>query len=251
MKGLRDASGLAVLALIAVGCQAGIPVGDASTIGKASVQKKDFKPQAPAGLPVTAPAADEKKFKQLVASRSARFGYSTNPFGAFQLMPNERKYDRDQEVERLFTVSGSWSTEFTPSTQDQAQTAPVIVEPQPYRRLAGVVVGDSVLAIIDMGDGRPAEIIRPGQKIPNSPWRVVSIDENKAVLARSGNVQPRQIVVKLEPPPGGTVNTGGTPGRGGAPGGFPGGFPGGPPGGFPGGGFRPGGAGGGGAGAGD
>jgi hypothetical protein len=66
-----------------------------------------------------------------------------------------------------------------------------VVEPQPYRRLSGIVVGDSVLALIVMGDGAGPQIIRPGLRIPNSPWRVISIDEEQAVLRRDGDVLPR------------------------------------------------------------
>jgi hypothetical protein len=94
------------------------------------------------------------------------------------------------------------------------------------------VVGDSVLALIDMGNGT-TELIRPGQRIPGSEWTVVSIDEEKAILRRGGNRLPRQVTVRLELPPpgfGGGGNTGGFPGGPTGPGGPPGG-PGMPPGG--------------------
>jgi hypothetical protein len=98
--------------------------------------------------------------------------------------------------------------------------------------LAGVLVGDTVSAIIVMEDGS-THLIKPGMRIPNSPWRVLSIDEEKAVLRRAGTVKPTQIIVRLETPPGG-VPTGGGGGRG--PGGAPGN-----PGGAGGAGGRPGG----------
>jgi bifunctional DNA-binding transcriptional regulator/antitoxin component of YhaV-PrlF toxin-antitoxin module len=71
-----------------------------------------------------------------------------------------------------------------------------VIEPQPFRRLAGIMVGDSVLAIIDMGDGN-LQIVRPGQQIPGTEWTVASIDEEKAVLRRSGNKKPKEVVVPL------------------------------------------------------
>jgi hypothetical protein len=104
-----------------------------------------------------------------------------------------------------------------------------IVEPQPYRRLAGILVGDTVSAIIIMEDGS-AHIIKPGMRIPNSPWRVVSIDEEKAILRRAGNRKPTQITIRLETPLGGVpAQGGGRPGGPGGPGSGPGDTGGGPP----------------------
>jgi hypothetical protein len=140
-------------------------------------------------------------------------------------MAEERAFHINQSSERLLADVGGFR-------MDYEEPPPVeineVQEPQPYRRLAGVIVGESVLGLIDMGDGRPLEIIRPGQRIPNSDWTVVSIDEEKAILRRSGNRLPRQIVVRLESPPfnpnqgggGGPAGGPGGEGRGGPPGGF-------------------------------
>jgi hypothetical protein len=91
------------------------------------------------------------------------------------------------------------------------------------------------MAIIDMGNNTPMQLIRPGMQIPNSPWKVISINEDEAVLRRSGNKRPKEIVVRLQGPiaPGSsggfgapTGNPGGTiinPGRPVNPGNFNGG----------------------------
>jgi hypothetical protein len=109
-------------------------------------------------------------------------------------------------------------------------------EPQPYRRLAGVIVGDSVLALIDMGDGQ-LKLIRPGQDIDG--WHVESIDSDKAILTRGGNRLPHQVVVRLESPLPGSIGgrggAGGGAGGAGQPGGGGGGPAGAPPGMSPGG----------------
>jgi hypothetical protein len=68
------------------------------------------------------------------------------------------------------------------------------------------MVGTSVLAMIDMGDGR-IEIVRPGQEI--GEWTVVSIDLEKAVLTRKGSKKPHTIEVPLQKPLGGLLNPGG------------------------------------------
>lgn len=181
---------------------------------------------SPAGVPETTPAAaaDTKTLASLKT-----FATRTDPFA---LKPNERQYDKEQEGFRIFGETG-FSVQYEGPGEEVVKQED-IPEPQPYRRLAGVVVGDSILALIDMGNGT-LEVIRPGQEIPNSEWRVISIDSEKAVLRRNGNRTPRQIIVRLESPPpgmgGGIGQTGG--------GGFPGG--GGRPGvGSPGGGNRPG-----------
>lgn len=122
------------------------------------------------------------------------------PLDPFRLREFETSYDIKQSNMRIVEqISGG---PFPALYVVEPETVEVqLIEPQPYRRLAGIIVGDSVMAIIDMGDGRPTQIIRPGQQIPNSPWRVVSIDETKAVLRRTGNRLPTEVVVRLENPP--------------------------------------------------
>ncbi|MBN9500394.1 MAG: hypothetical protein BGO01_03440 [Armatimonadetes bacterium 55-13] len=144
------------------------------------------------------------------------FASRTDPFA---LMAEEKAFEVSQSSERLLADSGF---SFDYEEPEQKDDTPVL-EPQVYRRLAGVIVGESVLALIDMGDGRPLEIIRPGQRIPNSEWTVVSIDDEKAILRRNGNKLPRQIVVRLESPPFNPNQGGGAPG---GPNGGPGGAPG-------------------------
>jgi hypothetical protein len=150
--------------------------------------------------------------KMLVASRP--FTMRSNPFA---LHPEEQAFERRQLGERLVQSEGFFGLRYTPPPE--VDNRPVFEE-QPYRRLAGVIVGESVLAIIEMGDGQAPLIIRPGQRIPNSEWTVVSIDEDKAVLRRSGNKLPKEIVVRLESKPfDGGGNQGGPAGGGGPVGG--------------------------------
>jgi hypothetical protein len=175
--------------------------------------------------------------ERLVASRYG--GPRRDPFA---LKSNERAYEIEQNSARLLNDMGSWVVMYTPAPE-KPPAAGLVQDPQPYRRLSGIIVGDSVYALMDTGG--QIEIIRPGMRVPNTEWTVVSIDEEKAILRRTGNKVPRQITVRLESPPpgmgGGGMNTGGAPG--GAPGGMPGGPMGGP-GGRPGGAGRPGGGGG-------
>ncbi len=192
----------------------------ASTASAGAAPKHDFKPDVDAGVPV-AITQDPNLLKSLVALKG--FSYRNEPFA---LLPVEANFERSQASER-FVQENNWSIQFDPpverdtSLDDQE-------EQQPYRRLAGIIVGDTVLAILIMEDGH-AEIIRPGMMIPNSEWRVISIDEENAVLRRTGNRRPRTITIPLEgdlrggsrPNAGGGANPGG--GTGGGPAGGEGG----------------------------
>jgi hypothetical protein len=213
--------------LALVGCGSGtLPAPTQDATG----QNKGPKFQGPpsvAGLEVK-PNSDAAGFAKLVASNSSKWHPRGNPF---DLNATEKAYDEAQAGERVFSSSG-WTTQVEPKSE---VAPPIVLEPQPYRRLSGIVVGDSIVAIIEMGEGTEPLLIHPGEHIPNSPWTVVSIDEDKAVLRRSGDTLPHEVIVRLETPPGGipTATTTGAPGGfPGAPGGFPGGpGRGGPPGG--------------------
>jgi len=237
--------GLCLVGVALVGCSPGpmpAPVSDATGVDKGPKFKG---PPSIAGLEVK-PSTDTKGFTKLVAENATRFHARQDPFA---LNATEKGYNAQQSEERVFSSQG-----FTTLVESKSEVIPqTYVEPQPYRRLSGVVIGDSIVAILEPGEGQEPILIHPGMKILNNTWTVASIDQDKAVLRREGNTLPHEVIVRLETPPpgfgGGTVNApgGGAGGRGGFPGG-PGGFPGGP-GGFPGGrpgAGRPGGAGGGG-----
>jgi hypothetical protein len=147
-----------------------------------------------AGVPVDR-STDDKPYKALVAS-SSKYGFRPDPFA---LTSEETAYDREQNAERVMTTMGGFTTEFQMPEDKSLVVTPE--EPQPYRRLAGIIVGDSVLAIMDTGSG--IQIIRPGMKVPNTEWTVVSIDQDKAVLHRDGDVRPHTVTVRLESPPAG------------------------------------------------
>lgn len=198
-------AGIALCSIAVIGCGSSPEVPASSAL---SVPDVKVPVTAEAGVPVSQ-STDEKAFASLVANKS--FVSRPDPFA---LRPSEQQYEKLQESLRLFGETGGFRTDYTPpeeKVEEQAQP----LETQPYRRLAGIVVGDSIFALIDMGDGQ-LQLIRPGQQIPNSEWTVVSIDSEKAVLRRSGNVRPRQIVVPLEaaPPSVGGAQGGGPPGGG-------------------------------------
>jgi hypothetical protein len=208
----------ALVAVAAAGLLVGCGRGDespdmafsATPPRTARVDLTPFQPTGLAGLPVQ-PIEDPERIRMVVANRAGQFGRRTNPFA---LLPEEQAFDVRQATERIFAQGGGFGMFYTPPPE--VVEAPPVVEPQPYRRLSGVVVGDSILAIIDMGDGRGSQIIRPGQRIPNSEWRVASIDQERAVLRRDGNRLPREVIVRLETLPGGVQGTG--PAGGAAPG---------------------------------
>jgi hypothetical protein len=243
MKTIQTLAFLLSVGVIVAGC-GGAPAdagaSTASTTPAAKAPDVPINQYVEAGAPVTQ-SADPKTNKLAIQTVAMKLGPARpDPFA---LRNDESEFDRAQNTERVFGQMGGYSAYFTPTTSADEPAAP-IPEPQPYRRLAGVVVGDSVLALIDMGNNQ-TYLIRPGMEIPDSEWTVASIDMDKAVLKRSGSRLPHEITVRLELPPinaagqgGGAFGPGGVPGGGGFPGGPPGG--GGPPPGF-GGGAGPGG----------
>lgn len=145
---------------------------------------------------------------------------------AFALMGPETQFDRDQRAERIVLQTGGFSVEWEPPEEkpDPEERR----EPQPYRRLAGILLGDAVMALIEWEDGRTYQV-RPGQAVAGSEWVVFTIDSEKAILRRKGDVLPREVVVPLESRRGGARGGGGggggnqggglAPGGGGAAGG--------------------------------
>ncbi len=183
-----------------------------------------------AGLEVT-PSADPNRLAAYVKKQNAAGAFGTPRTDPFALTTLEKYFETQQATERFFAGGSGFSTYVTEKEEVPEDVIPF--EEQPYRRLSGIIVGDSVLAILE--EGNTATIITPGMKLPNSPWTVASIDADKAVLRRSGRVRPTQVVVRLETraydPQGGggdpSLGPGGPSGSGGAPGSFgPGGRPG-------------------------
>ena len=236
MKSMLIRSFGLVACVAAVGCMDAnkFNAPEATQMSVDAKVKKEAPIESPAGIAIMPPAANVPLWTQLIHSHN----FSARP-DPFALEPKEINYERDQTTQRLFSSGLSpWSYEF-----DAEEAPPVLPEPepQPYRRLAGIIVGDSVLALIDMGDGK-LQLIRPGQDIDG--WHVESISAEgpsgtaEAILTRSGNRLPHRITVRLEEPPlgggspgggggGGNNNNGGPSRPGGGPG-LPGGKGGGP-----------------------
>jgi len=180
---------------------------------------KADKLNAEAGVPI--PVAVTPTAKEIADQK--HFATRTN---AFALLPSEAAFNRAQTTARIVQNLGGFSLLYTPPPPPPEEET--LIEPQPRRRLAGILLGDAVIALIQMEDGRTYDV-RPGMMIPNSPWRVISIDQERAVLRRAGNRLPKTIEVKLESGPiGGGGGGGGTPSTGGGDAGGGPGTPGGP-----------------------
>lgn len=197
------AAGLSALAL--TGCGGGAPAPAVASTPAPALKKEPFTPDVNAGIPI--PQTADVDLATLAASRNYS-GTRTDPFA---LMSGERAYEASQASARILQESGGYALLFAPPAPIATED-PRPIEPQPYRRLSGILVGDSVHAIIELEGGR-TEIVRPGTRIPNTEWTVVSIDQEKAVLRRDGNRRPTEIVVRLESRPfnQGGGNAGGRP----------------------------------------
>lgn len=196
---------LTTVAVAVVGC---VPPASEEYTPVSVRAVKPYTPTALAGLPV-AVSTDPKALDALIA-RSARFGRRSDPF---LLLQNEVQFERSQTAERLFADQGSFNLEYQPPVAPNPGESGVVIEAQPYRRLSGIVIGDAVVGILET-QGQDAILIRPGQFIPGTDWRVVLINEDRAVLRRAGNRLPKEVTVNLElPPPGFGPSGGGRTGR--------------------------------------
>lgn len=158
----------------------------------ASVKIPKIEMNVDAGVPIGR-SKDDKGWKSYVATRQPYLGVRQDPF---KLTSIEQSFEENQQSERLAAAEG-W---FPNNAEEPKEKEQEPVEIQPYRRLIGVVIANTVTALIDMGGGN-VQLIRPGMYVPGTQWFVVSIDEDKAVLRRSGKVQPKEITVKLESAP--------------------------------------------------
>ncbi|HMS54462.1 MAG TPA: hypothetical protein PKA27_03600 [Fimbriimonadaceae bacterium] len=199
--------GLLVLSIGLVGCGGGEAVDATGSAPAPVVKKLDFKPSASAGVPVGIDAqVDVKKLMAMNAQPGRR-----DPFA---LLPAEIEFEKSQRSAYFVDTTGGFSFRYTPPPEVDDRP---VVEPQPFRRLAGIIIGDAISALIDMGDGQGFQIVRPGSKL--GEWTVVSIDEEKAVLTRAGNKLPKAVEVFLAEPQAGAGGGGGGNQGGGAAGG--------------------------------
>ena len=207
--------GLAALGVVMTGCD----VGDKS---RTLVETKPIsveipKPAAEAGLGAVVDTDPNNGVTKLAMVHN--YGARSD---AFALLPVERLFERDQTSARLMSEGGGYQNMFV-IPEDTSEVA-VVTEPVPSWRLSGVVIGDGVAALLDMG-GKVIDI-HPGMKIPDTDWVVVSIDAERAVLKRDNGKLPRMFVVPLQSgfapasPVGGSNPAGGSGGGGiGKPGG--------------------------------
>jgi hypothetical protein len=169
-------------------------------------QDAQFVPEAEAGIRL----APGDPAQLLADAGKSTFMVRQDPFA---LRPSEVAFDRSEFAARILDTTG-----FYPQIAEEPEP-PVEtfeVEPQPTRRVAGIILGESITALIDMGNGQLI-LIRPGQAIEGTEWVVQSIDEEKVILRRVGSTKrPKYVVVRLQPDDGSTVtNTGGGQGQGG------------------------------------
>ncbi len=150
-------------------------------------------PAADAGIPVVVKPIDPGAARMKRLARNANFGSRSD---AFALLPMESRYEQEQRGELILGTLGGFTTYFEPPEEQPDESE--IFEPQPPRRASGIVLGESVYAIIQMETGQTI-IVRPGSKIQvgDVVWTVASIDEDKVVLRREGNRQPKTIIIRL------------------------------------------------------
>jgi hypothetical protein len=157
----------------------------------ATKESKEYVPTAAAGVTKDISKSEAVgRYRPYILSTS-RFGHRSNPFA---LNSEEQAFDRAQAAEKIVIDGGAFGSLYT--LPDDKLDVAQPVEPQPYRRLSGILIGDSVLAILE--EGGKSTIVRPGMLIPGTDWRVISIDRDKAILRREGDRLPKEVEVRLE-----------------------------------------------------
>lgn len=194
---------------LTTGCQKSQASFDPLTANPPAPVKLDLVAKAAVKINPSVPFVDPKT---LLVGKT--FSARPNPF---ELIEEEKNFDDQQAAERLL-AGRSWGTNITPTLMMDEIAGPV-VEPVPHWRLAGVVVGNGVIALLDTGTR--VYDVRPGSRVPGTEWRVVSIDTERAVLSRDSNKLPKQFEVGLQGPIGG--GSGNVPGANRATGGGGGG----------------------------
>ncbi|GIV01973.1 MAG: hypothetical protein KatS3mg015_0803 [Fimbriimonadales bacterium] len=146
------------------------------------------------------------------AVNAATFSSRRNPFAMFS---EEMAFETGIRYRLILSKMPGYAREFSPPEPEQPESLRPI-EPQPYRRLAGIYMGDTVQAIVEVEGENQTYIVSPGDRVGNTEWFVESIDGEKMVLRRSSNRRPDRVIVWLESPPyrpgsgGGGVAGGGT-----------------------------------------
>lgn len=217
-----------------VAADAGIPL-EAPVATAAAAPAAPATPGAP-GTPATTAAAGAGSGRPdiFAIAKAMSFGARSNPFA---LLGGEVSFDRMQTAARIIDETGGFRSDYDPQPDVQEDAVKEQVE-VPNWRLAGVIVGDAVVALLDTGS-RVVEI-RPGSPVPETEWVCIAVDTETAVLRHRRDVQPKEVTIFLAaqlfgaPGVGGQGGVGGglgdAAGGAGGPGGPPGG-PGGPPGG--------------------
>ncbi|MCL6474140.1 MAG: hypothetical protein K6U75_03675 [Firmicutes bacterium] len=137
-------------------------------------------------------------------------------------------WEADVSKPPILSVVPSVRLQPVPTAKPRSEEEEDVLPPQPYRRVAGIMWGQSVAAIIETQGDLP-RVVKPGDTIDG--LRVARIEPGQVVLSTLGK-KPQEISVKLGAPI--TPVQRAFPGVGGVPGGVPG-MPGVPGGGAPGG----------------
>lgn len=208
--------GIAYTALVLSGCQPSeelepiSPVGDIVGPLKAEYQSKAA--EAPMAGNPRPPLVQDKQ--AIVSSAGRVYASRYNPFS---LKSDEAIFETQIRYNLILNkLSPSYALELVAAPPEiPVELQPM--EPQPYRRVAGVIFGDSVRALIVEEGGR-SYFVSPGDMIGD--WLVASIDAEKVVLERDPRKRPNRLEIRVESQPA-FLPTGGAPGAG-ATGGAPG-----------------------------
>jgi len=214
------------------------PSATAPTAGRFPEDERDGGPESPSagptGLmgpmgPMGGPMAGATGFGRGAPQQVAEVPKDGKPPSKYRVDPfKPLPWEADVSKPPILSVVPPVRLQPVPVAKPRSEEEEDVLPPQPYRRVAGIMWGQSVAAIIETQGDLP-RVVKPGDTIDG--LRVARIEPGQVVLSTLGK-KPQEIPVKLGAPI--TPVQRAFPGVGGVPGGVPG-VPGVPGGGAPGG----------------
>jgi len=186
----------------------GMPAGDTMPPGMGAPEPEEVIPVTPVAGVAVKKRTVEGMPEGSAAYPRIRYVARADPFSVLAV---ERAADERARQQQLLAMLGDFQL-FAEPKPKPVNPALIPVETQPYRRLSGIVRGEAVAAILEVPGVSDPVVVRPGDKV--GEWTVRSIDNEKLVLARSGDKRPNTVEVKLEALPTNLASSGGGVGAG-------------------------------------
>ncbi len=214
--------------LVLAGCgtrEAEIPASPGDIVSKVKKQFEENNP--PEDLPMAGVKRDTVPHDKwaMIESANLVFASRRNPFALFG---DEMAFETSIRYNIILSKLAPPYSILIEEGEREVPESLRPVDPQPYRRASGILLGETVKAVIVEGQRR--YFVSPGDFLEGTDWMVLAITGDSVILVREESKRPNRMVVRLESAPfdpsqpepgtgGGGGGRVGTPGTGDAGGG--------------------------------